>query len=171
MSFSLPDIDINSWAEHQKRELQRQIDEKVQSFGLEQAINEKMSGLQEIAGQVQGAAGGATEALGGAPPAIGAAADSQMQQIQAALAATQPTFAEPAAAQPAPMPAPPQEMLDRGANAAPMPGPPQELIDRSTTAAPMDIGAGFDTDQQRQIDEALRANPATTADTDDRSGS
>ena len=123
MSFTLPDIDINSWADYQKRELQRQMDEKIQSFGLEQAMNEKMAGLHELAGGVQETFGGAAGATAEALPAVGAAADSQMQQIQQAMAATQPTFTTPT--QPAPMPAPPQELLDRGANAAPMPGRPR----------------------------------------------
>jgi len=52
VSFLLPDIDLNSWTDYQRRELQRQLDEKMQGFTLQSALEEKVAGLQEVVGQI-----------------------------------------------------------------------------------------------------------------------
>jgi len=50
----LPDIDEQSWDEYQRQQLSQNIQQKIDGFSLQQALGEKLSGIQGL--------------LGGAPP-------------------------------------------------------------------------------------------------------
>ena len=49
----LPDIDQDSWLDYQRKQAQKAIEDKMAGFGMQQAIGEKMAGLQAFAGQFQ----------------------------------------------------------------------------------------------------------------------
>jgi hypothetical protein len=103
MPFPLPDIDANSWLDYQRQELDRQVKERVGSFGLDRAIGDKIADLQSLAGEassgvqeaVGGAATAAQEAVGAALPGVGGAAPTP--EAAPAAVAPQPTPMTPGA--------------------------------------------------------------------------
>ena len=65
----LPDIDQSAYDQYEQERLQRELEQKQQTFGLQQAIGEKIAGLQSLVGGAASAAGDTIGSVTGQTPA------------------------------------------------------------------------------------------------------
>ena len=165
----LPDIDQTSYDEYEQQQLQQEIERKQQQFTLQNAIGEKIAGLQSIVGGAAGAVGGvfgspspAAEPMPSpepapTPPVEPAPAPEPVPTPESpvdAASSQAPSVPEPAPApapeaQPAPaVPSPAAPPQTPGPSGAPPPSraaaPPSSLQDWITSAMGAAARSGAD---------------------------
>lgn len=129
----LPDIDQASYDDYEKQRLQREIEQKQQSFGLQNAINEKIAGLQSLVGGAASAVGGAIGVSPPAPPPSPLPAEPAPLPPAEPAPAPEPLPAPPPDTTPAPVPEPSQGVPSEP---APPPGLPSPAAPPPVRTAP-----------------------------------